>query len=81
MVSQRCRETVETRVHSTPTCFPVLRESAVQTDVKVCRVFRVKQVEEENSEMSLSLSRLKSQTEKLDEVSSVYVWLYFVRGS
>ncbi|XP_037327439.2 rab11 family-interacting protein 4B isoform X3 [Pungitius pungitius] len=28
---------------------------------------RVKQVEEENSEMSLSLSRLKSQTEKLDE--------------
>ncbi|KAL6110174.1 rab11fip4 [Pungitius sinensis] len=28
---------------------------------------RVKQVEEENSEMRLSLSRLKSQTEKLDE--------------
>ncbi|TDH16060.1 hypothetical protein EPR50_G00015910 [Perca flavescens] len=28
---------------------------------------RVKQVEEENSEMSLSLCRLKSQTEKLDE--------------
>ncbi|XP_068582839.1 rab11 family-interacting protein 4B isoform X2 [Cebidichthys violaceus] len=28
---------------------------------------RVKQVEEENSEMSLSLGRLKSQTEKLDE--------------
>ncbi|XP_059195520.1 rab11 family-interacting protein 4B isoform X2 [Centropristis striata] len=28
---------------------------------------RVKQLEEENSEMSLSMSRLKSQTEKLDE--------------
>jgi len=38
---------------------------------------RVKQVEEENSEMGLSMSRLKSQSEKLDEVRHVYFLLLF----
>lgn len=41
----------------------------------MCRTLcflRVKQVEEENSEMTLNMSRLKSHSEKLDEVSHIY---------
>lgn len=38
--------------------------------VCVCFVHRVQQLEEENDEMKLNVCRLKSQTEKLDQVRS-----------
>lgn len=36
-------------------------------------IYRVQQLEEENGEMMLNVCRLKSQTEKLDQVSVMYL--------
>lgn len=48
----------------------------IQNTLKQCyflaSLYRVKQLEDENMEMSLNLCRLKSQTEKLDEVRLFY---------
>lgn len=35
-------------------------------------IHRVQQLEEENGEMKLNVCRLKSQTEKLDQVSAIH---------
>lgn len=40
-------------------------------------VFRVRQLEDENSDISMNMCRLKSQTEKLDEVSHVCIFVVF----
>lgn len=51
-------------------CVPHYRNARWHKGFCVCRV---KQLEEENNEMSLNMNRLKSQTEKLDEVSVAYI--------